>query len=62
MDLLNYYRSNDVANKKYIDILFQDYQSNIEYLITNSKYEIVICYIYYPKSPSFNKYVHKKRE
>ena len=57
-DLLNYYKSNDVTDKKYIDTLFQNYQSNIEYLITNSKYEIVLCNIYYPKAESFKRY-HK---
>tara|TARA_Y100000992_G_scaffold56737_1_gene34407 strand:+ start:189 stop:866 length:678 start_codon:yes stop_codon:yes gene_type:complete len=57
-DLLNYYKSNDVTDKKYINTLFQNYQSNIEYLITNSKYEIVLCNIYYPKAESFKRY-HK---
>ena len=55
-DLLNHYKINDISDTKYVDTIFNNYVSNIEYLTDNFKGEVIICNIYYPQDKSYKKF------
>ena len=54
-DLLNHYQINNISDTKYVNTIFNNYVSNIEYLTDNFKGEVIICNIYYPQEKSYKK-------
>ncbi len=54
-DLLNHYKINNISDTKYVNTIFNNYVSNIEYLTDNFKGEVIICNIYYPQEKSYKK-------
>ena len=55
-DLLNYYKVNSLSDTKYLNVIFNKYISNIEYITDNFKGQVIICNVYYPQDKPYKKF------
>tara|TARA_B100000927_G_C16272718_1_gene392199 strand:- start:9 stop:674 length:666 start_codon:yes stop_codon:yes gene_type:complete len=55
-DLLNQYMMSDVSKTNHVNTIFNRYTSNLNNLRNNSDCEFILSNIYYPRSPSYERF------
>ena len=55
-DLLNHYMMSDVSKTNHVNTIFNRYTSNLNNLRNNSDCEFILSNIYYPRSPSYERF------